>query len=66
MPHQNVFCCQFNSIHVLIDHIIPKHEKVASNNKNNFFSHYFRRRTLRENSVRENIIVNEKLSFSKR
>lgn len=64
MPHQNVFCRQFNSIHVLIDHI-PKHEKVTSNNKNNFFSHYFRRRTLRENSLRENIIVNEKLSFSK-
>ena len=27
---------RLNSIHVLIDHI-PKHEKVTSNNKNNFF-----------------------------
>ena len=60
MPHQNVFCCQLNSIHVLIDHI-SKHENVTSNSVlKQFFSHYFRRRTLREN-----VIGNDKLSFSK-
>ena len=42
MPHRNVFCCQFNSIHVLIDHI-PKHEKVTSILKTIFFFTLFQK-----------------------
>ena len=36
------FVVSLTHIHVLIDHI-PKHEKVTSNNKNNFFFTLFQK-----------------------